>query len=178
MRKWKRNANVICCFRHKSTQSLCEVEIKDESSSSEEMRPIIKPTVSVNKRNWSRTNSNNNNNNQTHNNQNSNNNNANNNHNNHNSSNVEHLQNHFEATIQIPPMQLNDFASTMDTVNILKDRNADEQSDELKTFMDMHKKEHQIRLDLLKVQLETAKLNRDIAEINKMILLRDIQEKK
>lgn len=137
-------------FRHKSTQSLCEVEIKDESSSESSIPPS--KSTALSKKNWSKSINNNN------------------------VPCVDNFPNRFEG-VQIPPMQMNDFASTMDTVNILKDRNADEQSDELKIFMEMHKKEHQVRLDLLKVQLETAKLNRDIAEINKMILLRDFQEK-
>lgn len=77
----------------------------------------------------------------------------------------------------MPSIHLNDFVAAMDTVNMLKDRSSDEQPDELKAFMEMHTKEHQVRLDLLKMQLETAKLNRDIAEINKMILLKDFQEK-
>lgn len=39
----------------------------------------------------------------------------------------------------------------------------------------MQAKEHALRMDILRAQLETAKLNRDIAEINKIILLRNLQ---
>lgn len=48
-------------------------------------------------------------------------------------------------------------------------------TDEIQLIIEMQAKEHALRMDILRAQCETAKLNRDIAEINKIILLRNLQ---
>lgn len=61
--------------------------------------------------------------------------------------------------------------STMTTNNLFNNK----YSDEIQLIIEMQAKEHALRMDILKAQLDTAKLNRDIAEINKIILLRGLQ---
>lgn len=51
-----------------------------------------------------------------------------------------------------------------------------QQSPELKVFMEMQAKEHFIRMKILETQLQAAKFNRDIVEINKTIALQKLQE--
>lgn len=41
-------------------------------------------------------------------------------------------------------------------------------------FLEMQNKEHLARMEILQVQLQTAKYNRDAAEINKMIAMRNL----
>lgn len=41
-------------------------------------------------------------------------------------------------------------------------------------FLEMQNKEHLMRMEILQVQLQTAKYNRDAAEINKMIAMRNL----
>lgn len=43
-----------------------------------------------------------------------------------------------------------------------------------KIILDMQNKEHIMRMEILQVQLQTAKYNRDAAEINKMIAMRNL----
>lgn len=43
-----------------------------------------------------------------------------------------------------------------------------------KILLDMQNKEHIMRMEILQVQLQTAKYNRDAAEINKMIAMRNL----
>lgn len=61
--------------------------------------------------------------------------------------------------------------SSMTTNNLFNNK----YSDEIQLIIEMQAKEHALRMDILKAQLDTAKLNRDIAEINKIILLRGLQ---
>ena len=49
-------------------------------------------------------------------------------------------------------------------------------SPELRNFMDMQKKEHQMRMRILEIQLQAAKYNRDLTEINKTLALQKLQE--
>lgn len=58
--------------------------------------------------------------------------------------------------------------------------NDDDEDDDLtlspaaKKLLNMHNKEHNLRIEILETQLQTAKFNRDLAEINKMIAIRNL----
>lgn len=47
---------------------------------------------------------------------------------------------------------------------------------EMRAFMDMQSKEHLLRMKILEVQLQAAKYNRDLVEINKTLALQKLQE--
>lgn len=132
-------------FRQKTTQNLCEVEIKDESSN-EAIDMNQQPPKSQAHSSWHKTN-------------------------------TEMEDNHFDG-ISNASMHLNGFATAGDAINLLKSTKTNQSNDELKILLEMHVKEHHMRMDILKVKLETAKFNRDIAEINKMMLLRSLQNDK
>lgn len=77
----------------------------------------------------------------------------------------------------------NSMATTFDVLNLLRNSSFGTNStfpnkcntDEINLLIEMQAKEHAVRMDILRAQLETAKLNRDIAEISKILLLRNLQ---
>lgn len=76
----------------------------------------------------------------------------------------------------------NPITTSFDVLNLLRNSSFNANSslgnkytDEIQLIIEMQAKEHALRMDILRAQLETAKLNRDIAEINKIILLRNLQ---
>lgn len=73
-------------------------------------------------------------------------------------------------------------ATSFDVLNLLRNSSiaangalGNKYSDEIQLVVEMQAKEHSLRMTILQTQLETAKLNRDIAEINKILLLRNLQ---
>lgn len=73
-------------------------------------------------------------------------------------------------------------ATSLDVLNLLRNGSfgansafGNKYTDEIHLIIEMQAKEHALRMDILRAQLETAKLNRDIAEINKILLLRNLQ---
>lgn len=99
------------------------------------------------------------------------------------------------ATDDVPSLSINNVAATLDTLKMIKSgqfsqncsstklnahtyqngagTNADI-DETAKHLLDMHNKEHSVRMEILQTQLETAKYNRDLAEINKMIAIRNL----
>lgn len=76
----------------------------------------------------------------------------------------------------------NPITTSFDVLNLLRNSSfnanasmGNKYTDEIQLIIEMQAKEHALRMDILRAQLETAKLNRDIAEINKIILLRNLQ---
>lgn len=76
----------------------------------------------------------------------------------------------------------NPITTSFDVLNFLRNSSfstnnsiSNKYTDEIQLIIEMQAKEHALRMDILRAQLETAKLNRDIAEINKIILLRNLQ---
>lgn len=76
----------------------------------------------------------------------------------------------------------NPLATSFDVLNLLRNSSiptnsalAAKYTDEIQLIVEMNAKEHSLRMKILQSQLETAKLNRDIAEINKILLLRNLQ---
>ncbi|XP_031629859.1 uncharacterized protein LOC116345013 [Contarinia nasturtii] len=76
----------------------------------------------------------------------------------------------------------NPITTSFDVLNFLRNSSfstnnsiGNKYTDEIQLIIEMQAKEHALRMDILRAQLETAKLNRDIAEINKIILLRNLQ---
>lgn len=76
----------------------------------------------------------------------------------------------------------NPLSTSFDVLNLLRNSSASttnlfnsKYTDEIQLIIEMQAKEHALRMDILRAQLDTAKLNRDIAEINKIILLRGLQ---
>jgi hypothetical protein len=92
-----------------------------------------------------------------------------------------------------PSLTINNVATTLDALNLIKNqfnqqiqndfKNSYVQTKKLqdedaasKDMLEMKQKEHLLKLQILETELETAKLNRDIAEINKKILLKKFDE--
>lgn len=80
-----------------------------------------------------------------------------------------------------PPF-IDPVATNYDVLNMLRNSSfstnsslGNKYTDEIQLIIEMQAKEHGLRMDILRAQLETAKLNRDIAEINKIMLLRNLQ---
>lgn len=73
----------------------------------------------------------------------------------------------------------NPMTKSIEVLNMLQNNsfntNSSKYSDEIQLVIEMQAKEHVLRMEILRAQLETAKLNRDIAEINKILLLRNLQ---
>lgn len=100
------------------------------------------------------------------------------------------------ANEDTPSLSINNVAATLDTLKLLKNgqfstsvtkvsssktngeydsiNNETISSETTKIFLDMQNKEHILRMEILQVQLETAKYNRDAAQINKMIAVRNL----
>lgn len=153
-----RNRNYIyfCFFlyhthRQKTTQNLCEVEIKDESSSnigggsnfetqatSNDDKGTAEKPSKKQKRN-------------------------------------------SNDDLSFSPFS-NPLTTSFDVLNLLRNSSfatnsalGNKYTDEIQLVVEMQAKEHSLRMTILQTQLETAKLNRDIAEINKILLLRNFQ---
>lgn len=76
----------------------------------------------------------------------------------------------------------NPLTTSFDVLNLLRNSSfasnsalSNKYTDEIQLIVEMQAKEHSLRMTILQTQLETAKLNRDIAEINKILLLRNLQ---
>lgn len=103
---------------------------------------------------------------------------------------------HFLSTTSsedMPSLSINNVAATYDTLRSLQNgqisisttkqskRKAEADSYDCSTisngatriFLEMQNKEHALRMEILQVQLQTAKFNREAAEINKMIAFRN-----
>lgn len=138
----------VSVFRQKTTQNMCEVEIKDESSSN------------VGGANFDTQGTN---------------------------ENIEKAPKKQKTNKSTPnddtfsPFN-NPITTSFDVLNLLRNSSfstnsslSNKYTDEIQLIIEMQAKEHALRMDILRAQLETAKLNRDIAEINKIILLRNLQ---
>lgn len=97
----------------------------------------------------------------------------------------------------IPSLSINNVATTLNTLNLLKNErinlmtnkqissssqsnsynsNKNDNNEHIKLLIEMQAREHTLRMEILRAQLETAKFNRDIAEINKVILLKQLTD--
>lgn len=128
------------------SQNMCEVELKDETSDSEDGPSNSKRPYSSNSTNM-------------------------------NGSNVLNEE-------DTPSLSINNVAATLDTLKMLKNgqfvnasiSNGDDHSYDYgyTKILEMQSREHALRMEILQVQLQTAKFNRDVAEINKMIALKNV----
>lgn len=98
--------------------------------------------------------------------------------------------NHFNGSAVLgdedtPSLSINNVAATLDTLKMLKSgqfapnvpiTNGDDHSYDYgySKILEMQTREHAIRMEILQVQLQTAKFNRDVAELNKMIALKNV----
>lgn len=97
----------------------------------------------------------------------------------------------------IPSLSINNVATTLNTLNLLKNERINlltnkhitgnhqtnnysshktDNNEHVKLLIEMQAREHTLRMEILRAQLETAKFNRDIAEINKVILLKQLTD--
>lgn len=92
-----------------------------------------------------------------------------------------------------PSFTINNIAATLETLNALRNQFSsphvtpgseppakkmclDDSNPEMKLLMEMQAKEHMLRMQILEVQLQSAKYNRDIVEINKTIALQKLHD--
>lgn len=163
------DSNMWSYLREKSTQNICEVEIKEESCSDE---------YSYTNGNISTKNGRSN-------------------------GTSEHIEEEsppkkkvaykqhtsgFQKSDNLPALSINNVAATMDTLNMLKSQmngnkkaethspNSEHSDSSFKQFYDMQAREHLMRMQILQFELETAKFNRDTAEINRQIALKKFNE--
>lgn len=128
---------------------MCEVEIKDETSDSEDGPSNSKRPYSSNSNNFNGT----------------------------------PVLNDEDT----PSLSINNVAATLDTLKMLKNgqfgnatnvpsANGDDHSYDYgySKILEMQTREHTLRMEILQVQLQTAKFNRDVAELNKMIALKNV----
>lgn len=83
-----------------------------------------------------------------------------------------------------PSLSINNVAATLDTLKMLKNgqfanvltANGDDHSYDYgyTKILEMQCREHALRMEILQVQLQTAKFNRDVAELNKMAALKNV----
>lgn len=85
-----------------------------------------------------------------------------------------------------PSLSINNVAATLDTLKMLKNgqfanvssatANGEDHSYDYgyTKILEMQTREHAIRMEILQVQLQTAKFNRDAAELNKMMALKNV----
>lgn len=143
--------------RQKTAENLCEVEIKDESSSNVGGGSNFETTRATN-----------------------------------NDNNVSaektskkqkrHNKSSVTDDLSFSPFS-NPLTTSFDVLNLLRNSSFatnsalgnNKYTDEIQLVVEMQAKEHTLRMTILQTQLETAKLNRDIAEINKILLLRNLQ---
>lgn len=136
----------VWIHRQKTTQNLCEVEIKEESSSNvgggsnSETLDTNGPEKLLSKK--------------------------------HKRNNKPNVNNDLSFSTFSNPL-----TTSFDVLNLLRNSSfpANKYGDEIQLIVEMQAKEHTLRMTILQTQLETAKLNRDIAEINKILILRDLQ---
>lgn len=132
--------------RPKVSQNMCEVEIKDETSDSEDgpsnsKRPYLSDSANLN---------------------------------------GSAVLNDDDA----PSLSINNVAATLDTLKMLKNgqfanvstANGEDHSYDYgyTKILEMQTREHALRMEILQVQLQTAKFNRDAAELNKMMALKNV----
>lgn len=160
--------------RHKPTQNMCEVELRDESSSENTpVQPAMQHTIDrageLLKAKRLRLG-------------------------------PQIDVNAFDENI--PALSINNVATTLNTLNLLKNEGMNlltntqtnnsfnnnfnshkndgstnnSNNDHIKLLIEMQAREHTLRMEILRAQLETAKFNRDIAEINKVILLKQLTD--
>lgn len=94
-------------------------------------------------------------------------------------------------TDAITPMSMSNMSATLDFLSTLKSRSnhgaygksngevlndSNNNNKEIQLMVEMQAREHSLRMDILRTQLEASKLNRDIAEIHKLILLKELQQ--
>lgn len=140
-------------YRQKTTQNLCEVEIKDESSSNigvtSNFETLTSNDDNIGAEKTSKKQKRNN-------------------------------KSSVNDDLTFSPFN-NPLSTSFDVLNILRSISTNSaagnkyNSDETQLIIEMQAKEHSLRMKILQAQLETAKLNRDIAEINKILLLRNLQ---
>lgn len=182
---------MIILYRQKASQNICEVEIKEESCSDEQDIPVENEQTDADdydnddgassaKRPYSIVNSLA----QAH----------------ATFLSKQHSLNHLtngSSTDDAPSLSINNVAATLDTLKMIKNGQFSQNSsstkmnanlyqngsgggsnvdidETAKQLLDMHNKEHSVRMEILQTQLETAKYNRDLAEINKMIAIRNL----
>ncbi|XP_067632469.1 uncharacterized protein apt isoform X2 [Eurosta solidaginis] len=75
------------------------------------------------------------------------------------------------SSVHTAPVQLNSSINGMNALSI-----AASTTPEMRVFMEMQSKEHLMRMKILEVQLQAAKYNRDLVEINKTLALQKLQE--
>lgn len=83
-----------------------------------------------------------------------------------------------------PSLSINNVAATLDTLKMLKNgqfanvstANGEDHSYDYgyTKILEMQTREHSLRMEILQVQLQTAKFNRDVAELNKMVALKNV----
>lgn len=82
-----------------------------------------------------------------------------------------------------PSLSINNVAATLDTLKMLKSgqfanvstMNGDDHSFDFgyTKILEMQTREHALRMEILQVQLQTAKFNRDAAEMNKLLAMKN-----
>lgn len=141
-------------YRQKTTQNFCEVEIKDESLSNAGGARNFETMASNNDNNGAGKSS---------------------------KRQKRNNKSSVNDDLSFSPFS-NPLATSFDVLNLLRNNSfttnsalGNKYNDETQLIVEMQAKEHSLRMKILQTQLETAKLNRDIAEINKIILLRNLQ---
>lgn len=145
----------IILNRQKTTQNLCEVEIKDESSSNVGGGSNFEQLTTSNENNVNTEKT---------------------------SKKPKHInKSNVTDDLSFSPFS-NPLTTSFDVLNLLRNSSfatnsalSNKYTDEIQLVVEMQAKEHSLRMTILQTQLETAKLNRDIAEINKILLLRNLQ---
>lgn len=87
----------------------------------------------------------------------------------------------------MPATDLSNISATINTVNLMENiipRDRAIQTDSsrsdfnMREFYEMQVREHTLRMDILKLQFETAKYNRDIAKLNMNLTIKAMQNNK
>lgn len=83
-----------------------------------------------------------------------------------------------------PSLSINNVAATLDTLKMLKNgqfanvstANGEDHSYDYgyTKILEMQTREHALRMEILQVQLQTAKFNRDAAELNKLMAMKNV----
>lgn len=83
----------------------------------------------------------------------------------------------------MPSLSINNVAATLDTLNMLKNQLNDSNShfddsnskvDITKQYLEFQRKEHAMRMEILKLELETATYKKETAAINKQIAMQKL----
>lgn len=92
-----------------------------------------------------------------------------------------HYTNNSDETM--PSLSINNVAATLDTLNMLKNQlhdgsnlfdDSSSKVDYSKEFFDLQRKEHAMKMEILKLELQTATYNKETAAINKKIALQKL----